>query len=176
MNIVWPLPVALECQLHSLHPIFCFPKHNKWILKLVCVHICPYIWRGCGGWRWRAGSSSSSVQTQHRSPVLGSAAHTSSVSVDSTENIDIIDSVDIAWRPGWGDDMLEWRDNSEDTWQGCSPLGQSSVNLQGHFHAPSAARRNTERQYADNGQQWSFIRQHVNTVQHFMLQYFRYII
>ena len=37
---------------------------------------------------------------QHRSPVLGSAAHTSSVSVDSTENIDIIDSVDIAWRPG----------------------------------------------------------------------------
>ena len=38
--------------------------------------------------------------SQHRSPVLGSAAHTSSVSVDSTENIDIIDSVDIAWRPG----------------------------------------------------------------------------
>ena len=36
--------------------------------------------------------------SQHRSPVLGSAAHTSSVSVDSTENIDIIDSVDIAWR------------------------------------------------------------------------------
>ena len=56
MNIVWPLPVASERQVHSLHPIFCFQKHNVCILRLVCVHICPYTWRGCGGWRWRAGS------------------------------------------------------------------------------------------------------------------------
>ena len=38
--------------------------------------------------------------SQHRSPVLGSAAHTPPQCLDSAENIDIIDSVDIAWRPG----------------------------------------------------------------------------